>query len=305
MRGEPYIKQRYWGRLHNYFLYETMKIKQLLSISGKKALLISLSIVAVLSLFYWPTFRWLVQSWLSNDYYSHGFLVPLVSAFFIWTKRSQLRERRPSLLSLVFLAMAVVLYVLSDVLEMRVLGGLSLLTIIVAIALAVMGKRATWAIAFPLSFLIFMIPFPFIQEVGYHLQQISISATSWVLDFTPLDITMNAARIKAGGETFTIGLPCAGVNTLIALLALAAIYVYLLKGPVYKRTLLFVLAFPLAVLANIVRVISIVLVAYYIDTDFAGGTYHDYIANPLFYFLAFLILALIGWLMGCRLVEER
>ena len=187
---------------------------------------------------------------------------------------------------------------------MRVLGGFSLLAIIVASSLAFMGKRATWAIAFPLSFLIFMIPLPFIPDVGYNLQQISISATSWILDLTPLEIAIDGALIEVGGEIFSIGLPCAGVNTLIALLALAAIYVYLLKGPIYKRTILFILAFPLAVLANILRVISIILVAYYIDVNFASGTYHDYIANPLFYFLAFICLALIGWIIGCRLIHD-
>lgn len=269
-----------------------------------KPLIISLIVAVIVSLFYWPTFRWLVQSWLSNDYYSHGFLVPFISLFFIWTKRKHLKELSPSLLGLVFLLVGVVLYVLSSVLDMRVLAGFSLPVIIAALSLAFLGTRATWAIAFPLCFLIFMVPLPFMQDIGYELQSISINASSGILGITPLPITCVGPEIHLGDEKFIIGLACAGTNTLVALLALSAVYVYILKGPVYKRTIVFLIAFPLAVIANILRIISIILVAHYISIETANGWYHDYLANPLFYFIAFLCLMLVGRIMGCHLVPE-
>lgn len=269
-----------------------------------RRILVFLVIAAVISLFYWPTFRWLVQSWLSDSYYSHGFLVPFISAFFIWTKREQLKERTPSVVGIAFLAVGVTLYILGSVLDMRLLNGLSLLVILAALSLAFLGKNVTWAIAFPLCFLIFMIPLPFVQSLGYRLQTISIDATSWILSATSLPLTFVGSEIHMGEDVFTLGLACAGTNTLIALLALVAVYAHILKGPFYKRALLFILAFPFAIVANILRVTSIILVAYYVSVDFASGVYHDYIASILFYFMAFLSIVAIGRGIGCRLVYD-
>ena len=269
-----------------------------------KTIIISLVVILIVSLFYWPTFRWLIQSWLSNDYYSHGFLVPFISLFFVWTKRKHLKELSPSLMGLGFLAVGVALYLLSNVIEMRVLAGLSLPVIIAALVLSFLGVKAIRALVFPLCFLIFMIPLPFIQDMGYYLQSISISASSGILGTTPLPITCVGPEIYLGDDVFTIGLACAGTNTLIALLALAAVYVYMLKGPVYKRSIIFLMAFPLAIIANILRIVSIIMVANYVSVDIATGWYHD-LSSPLFYFIAFLCLMLVGRIMRCRLVPEH
>ena len=267
----------------------------------QKNILIALFIGASLVLFFWPIFRWLWNSWLYNDYYSHGFLVPVIAAALIWTKRDYLKEREPTVLGTLILALGAVVYVIGYTLDMRILGGVSLIIVITAIFLSVFGLRATRAILFPLVFLGFMIPPPFIQELGYRLQAIAIDSSTWVLDTLGLSITTTGTKVELGDVAFNIGLPCSGTHTLIALLALMAVYVYILKGSLYRRTALYVLAVPIAIFSNILRIVSIILVAYYIDEDVAGGWYHDVVASPLFFFVGFLFLVLLGWIMKCRL----
>jgi exosortase len=265
-----------------------------------RTIIIPLIIIAILSLFYWPTYRWLVNSWLSNDYYSHGFLVPLVSAFFIWTKREQLKKAEPSTFGAAILALGALLYILGSLLDIRSLTALSLPIVISAISLSFLGIRATRAIIFPLGFLIFMIPPPFIQDLGYHLQKISINYSTWLLDVFGLPVKHSGPEIYIGDARFTVGLACSGINTLIALLTLAAIYTYMLSGPLYKRAGLFVLAFPIAIIANVLRISSIIMVAHYHNAKTAAGWYHD-LSSPLFFFVAFLLLILVGWILRCRL----
>ncbi len=259
-----------------------------------------LFIVATLSLFYWPTFRWLVNSWLSNDYYSHGFLVPVISGFFIWTKRNQFVERNPSIIGTLVLALGASMYILGFTLDMRFLSGLSLITVIVALFLSILGTRVTRTITLPLVFLLFMIPPPFIQDLGYQLQKISAHSSAWLLETLGLPITSSSPEIYLGDTTFTIGLPCSGTNTLVALLALSAVYIYVLSGPMSKKILLFVLVFPIAILANVLRISSIIMVAHYHNVETATGWYHDF-ASPVFFFIAFLFLILLGWLVKCKL----
>jgi len=234
----------------------------------QKVFLIALFIIASLVLFFWPIFRWLWNSWLYNDYYSHGFLVPIIAAVLIWTKRDYLKKREPSVYGTLLLTLGAVIYVIGYTLDMRVLGGVSLIIVIAAIFLSIFGLKATRSISFPLVFLVFMIPLPFIQELGYRLQTISIDSSSWLLDVLGLPISTSGAEIHLEDASFTIGLACSGTNTLIALLALMAVYVYVLRGPLYKRGILYILAAPIAIFANTLRIVSIIMVAHYYDVVF-------------------------------------
>ena len=266
----------------------------------KKIIISLVVVVLLLALFYWPTFRWLVLSWLSNSYYTHGFLVPLISGFFIWTKRDELKSREPSIIGAFVLALGALVYIFGIIWDMRFLSAFSLLIVLGGLVFLFFGTRAMRSIVFPLCFLIFMIPLPFIQEIGFYLQTISVYSSAWLLTVVRFSVTTVGPEIHLGDAIFTIGLPCSGINTLIALLALVAVYVYLLMGPVYKRTILFILAFPLAILANILRIASIILVANYRGEETAMGWFHD-LSSPLFFLVAFLCLVLLGRLVRCRL----
>lgn len=265
-----------------------------------KTIIITLVVTAVICLFYWPTFRWLWNSWWSSDYYSHGILIPLISAFFIWTKRDHFKNSAPSILGTCLLALGAVIYVLGFSMDMRVLVALSLIITLYALVLTFFGTRTVRAMLFPLAFLLFMVPFPFIQDLGYRLQEISVTYSTWILHTLGLPVTSTGPEITAGDQTFTVTVACAGVNTLVALLAMGALYVYLLKGPIYRRSVILALAFPIAILANVSRIVLIILIAYYHNLD-AAMTYHDWFGTPLAFFVALLVLVLLGILMKLKL----
>lgn len=262
-------------------------------------IVVPLVLAAFLALFFWPTLRWLVQSWLSNPYYSHGFLVPFISVFFIWVKRDSFKKMEPSIVGAFVLTLGAILYIMGFVWAMRFLSALSLIVVLVGMSLTFFGGRATRSIGFPLLFLLFMIPPPFIQELGFSLQTVSIDATSWLLRSAGIPITTVGNAIHIKDMIFSIGLICSGINTLIALLALTAVYAYLLTGPSYKKTIIFAFAFPIAILANIIRITAVILIANY-HGDEAAMTFHDF-SSPLFFIIAFLFLILLAWILRCKL----
>jgi exosortase len=266
----------------------------------KKSVLILIVTVALIGLIYWPTFRWLVSAWISNDYYSHGFLVPLVSGFFVWTQRKYLKIHEPSVIGIVLVFLGALLYLSGFFWQIRVLGGLSLLVVIAGLVFFVFGVRVARKMLFPLVFLVFMIPAPFVQDIAYRLQEISVVSSAWLLEVLGLPITSTGPEIFLKTTTFTIGLPCSGINTLVALLALSAVYAYILTGSGIKRASIFILAFPIAILANILRITTIIMVAYFANVETAVGWYHD-LSSPLFFAISFLILILIARVLKCRL----
>ncbi len=192
------------------------------------------------------------------------------------------------------------LYALNLALEIRVFGPISLLIVIAGLIWLIWGPRAVLTLAFPLVFLLFMVPFPFVPDLAYRLQAISVFSSSRLLEFFRLPITSSGAEIYLQTTVFSVGIPCSGINSLVALLALVAVYAFILLGPLSRRFGLFVLAFPIAIVANILRIVSIIAIAYFFNVQTAVGWYHD-ISSPIFFILAFLAVVLAGRLMKCQI----
>lgn len=262
-----------------------------------------LLVFAVLFLLYLPTFIWLVQSWLHNASYSHGFLIPLVSGCIFWMKRKELKQIQPADAGVIGLVLGAALYIVGFVWDIRYLSAISFVVVLFSLVLSFYGTRVAKSMAFAVGFLVFMIPMPFIDDITLNLQGISIDACGWLLKAMGLPITTTGNLISLNDTAFSIGLPCSGLNTLIALVAFAALYVYLLAGPSPKRVFLFLCSIPIAILANILRITSIVLVAHYYDMEFATGFYHD-ISNLPVFLLAILLIALIGKILGLRFMAR-
>jgi exosortase len=265
---------------------------------GKITLIVILTVACLVV--YWPSLRWMLNLWLSSDYYSHGFLVPLISGYFIWVKRAYLKYQGFSFYGVALFFIAAILYILSYILFIRVLGVISFLCVILGLVLSLWGIRGVKTLLFPLVFLLFMVPFWFIQDLANNLQYISVHWAAYIVDVLGLPINTVGNEIHLGNITFTIGIVCSGINTLVALMALSAVYAYILRGSILKRTGLFILAFPIAIAANILRISSIIMFAYFIDVKVATGLYHD-ISSPIFFFFAFLVLILISRLIKLRI----
>ena len=254
---------------------------------------------AALVLLYLPTFIWLGQSWLHNSYYSHGILVPFVSAFIVWRKRRELQRTQLNDTGAIALAIGAALYILGFVWDEEYLSAISLIVVLFGLVLSFYGSRVARSMAFAIGFLIFMVPMPFTDNLAFRLQSISLHSSSWLLKTLGMPITTSGSLIYLDDATFSIGLPCSGLNTLIAFVAFAALYVYLLAGHPSKRAFLFLISIPVAIFANTLRIASIILVAHFYNVDFATGFYHD-ISNLLVFLLAFLFIALIGRILRLR-----
>lgn len=269
-----------------------------------KKIALPLAIVFSLALLYWPTCRWLVQSWISNPYYAHGFIIPLVSGFLVWTKRHELEKGEPSVIGAFVLAAGAAMYILGFFWDTRFLSALSLLIVLSGLALFFYGTKATRSILFPLCLLVFIVPLPFLDGVSYQLQYLSAHLSASLAGALGLPVTTTGAEIQLGGSTFVVGLPCSGMNTLISLLALVTIFLYLLTCPYYKKVILLALAFPIAILANVLRITSLLLVASHFGAEAATGFFHS-LSSLLFFVMAFLCLVLLARILGCSTIGLR
>ncbi|MFC2071782.1 exosortase/archaeosortase family protein [Chloroflexota bacterium] len=248
---------------------------------------------------YCPVLIWLVGIWLNNPYYSHGFLILPVAAFIAWTKRKELVRAKPYLTGVIVLAAGLATYVAGFAWRIHWLWAFSLLVAALGLVLYFWGTKAARSMAFPICFLIFMIPLPFLDSMSIPLQSISASGSTSAVQAIGIPATRTGAEIHLPGAAFTIGMPCSGMNTLISLLALATLLLYFLKAPFYKKASLFLLTFPIAILANILRIALLLVIAHLWGTEVAMTFFHDF-SSLLMFILAMALLFLLTKLLRCK-----
>jgi exosortase len=267
-------------------------------IPNKRSALAAGLVVALLLALSYPTLRWLVNEWLTNDYYSHGWLVLPVSAFLAWRQWPR-GEREPANLGLIPLVGALICYLAALLTKAYFLAALALIVLLVGLVWFLLGTRALRRLAFPLGFLLFMVPLPFVERASLPLQLVTGTCSTAVARVVGVDATVSGAQVTLPNVDLVVGAQCSGLRSIVALFTLVAILVYMLKGPWWGRLLLVLSAVPVAILGNIFRVASLLWVA---DTWGAGaGTtyYHDY-SGIVFFLFAFGLLLLLGRAFRCR-----
>ncbi|MCD6456646.1 MAG: exosortase/archaeosortase family protein [Methanophagales archaeon] len=225
----------------------------------KTPLIPLLLLSTLLFLLYHRTFIWLVNEWLTNPYYSHGFLIPPVSLFIAWLRRKEAdaRDRKFKGASAI-LGFGLLILVIGFLYGMNVVVALSLIPVTIGLLLHLCpSKKKT--IVFPLLFLFFAVPIP-IERAGFALQTISASASASLLSSLGLNVSRHGVQLCLENGSFFVGEPCSGMQTLVSLLALAALLAYFMHCCLIKKLSLFFSAIPLAVTANTFRLCTIIIV---------------------------------------------
>jgi len=263
----------------------------------RAALAAALVAVLLLALSY-PILYWLVNEWLGNDYYSHGWLVLPVSAYLAWRQWPK-GEREPANVGLIPLGLGLVGYLVALLNKAYFLAALALIVLLAGLAWFFLGTRALRRLSFPIGFLIFMVPLPFVERASLPLQLLTGTCSTAVARVAGVDATVRGAQITLPNVDLVVGAQCSGLRSIVALFTMVAIFIHVLDGPWWGRLLLVLSAIPVAILGNIFRVASLLWVA---DTWGAGAGmtyYHDY-SGSVFFLFAFALLLLLSRAFQCR-----
>ncbi len=262
-------------------------------------------ILSLVALLFSSTLAWLVYNWMNNSYYSHGFLVPLISGFFLWRRRDAFgREgREPDTLGLIPLALGLVAFLIAQVWQAYYLSSFAFVVLLSGLALYFLGDKATRRIVFPLAFLLFMIPLPFINRLSPALESFTATTSTSLVSLLGIPASNIGSQIQLQNSSFVVGAACSGLNSVVALATLVVIFVYILEGSPRAKIILLAMAIPIAVVANIFRVSSLLVIAHLFGAE-AGMTYfHDY-SSPVLFLLAFALLILVSRLVGCSEIRR-
>ncbi len=254
-------------------------------------------LVAVFLVLYGPIIVKLVHQWDTDADYSHGFLVPFLSAYLIWQRRDKLAEvvRKPSNWGVAVVLGSLGLLFLGSLGAELFLTRISMITMICGLIVYFSGWRLLRSMAFPLAFLLFAIPIPALiyNEIVFPLQFIaSRFATSCLEALNLFPIMREGNVLIMPGMRLEVVEACSGIRSLMSLLALAAGYGYLAEKSVPVRWFLFLAMVPLAIVSNGTRVMITALMTNYIGPQAAEGFMHEFSGWVIFVVATALFLAL-------------
>jgi exosortase len=268
---------------------------------------LGLLFAAVLGVLYWSILRGLAVQWWNDANYSHGFLVPVFSAFLLWRQRAQLTELRPhgSLLGLPVLLTGIAALLLGDIGAENFLMRSSLIVIIAGLILFHLGPDAFRAVLFPLAFLFFMVPLPGVvfYTITFPLQRLAAEQAAWTLEALGAPVLLDGNIIHLANLSLGVTEACSGIRSLISLFAGAVAWAYLLlPGGWWSMTIFVAATMPITIFANAARVVLTGLIGQYIGVDYASGFFHEF-AGWAIYIFAFA--CLLGLHALIRVVSGR
>ena len=254
-------------------------------------------IAGLLGSLYYKIFYSMGFQWYNDSDYSHGFLVPFMSAYFVW-------ERREKLLALPVVASFWGVGVLAFGLIMLLIGSIgaelyaqrtSLIVVLAGLVLLVLGREFLRVLMFPIVFLLFMVPLPAIvvNAVSFPLQLFAAKTATFCLFNFGIPVLREGNVIVLSGMTLEVAEACSGIRSLQALLALGTVYAYFSQRVMWKQWVLVLLSIPIAIVANAFRVSGTGVLAHYIGIEAAEGFYHTF-SGWLIFVVAFALLLACG-----------
>jgi len=227
---------------------------------------------------YWSTLTHLVGQWWHDPNFSHGFFVPLFSAFVIWQERERLARilPHPSWSGLAVLLAGLGVLIVGRMGAELFLDRSSLLLVLAALIILLIGWNLFRAVLFPWAFLLMMIPIPNIvfNQITFPLQLLASNVAASVLPIFGVPVLREGNIINLAAMPLEVAEACSGIRSLMSLVTLAIIYGYLLEKRLWVRCLLVLASVPIAVAANDIRIIGTGLLVQYWDPDKAEGYFH-------------------------------
>lgn len=233
------------------------------------------------------------QTW-SREEGAHGPLVLFTAAWLLWRQLPEIRKEAvpgQTWIVAVIMAVSLVLYIIGQAFDLVTGTAAGLYGVGVAIFYSKFGARALFRNWFIFFYLLFAVPPPtiWIDQLTAPLKQFVSSAATVILQPFGIPVVHEGVVIYVAQYQLLVEDACSGMNSIIGLLAISLFYIYLVRGSSWRYSvLLATLAVPVAVVANILRIITLILLTYFAGDDVAQGFLH--FAAGIFIFITALLL---------------
>ncbi len=252
----------------------------------------------------------LVRRWNVQEEYSHGFLIPFVTAWLLWVRRDALAASiaDPAWTGPTLVLVAACVHVLAQLSSILILSQLAFLIALFGIILAIGGMPLLSLSFTPIGFLIFAIPLPYFINAGVSLELQLVSSRLGVAFIRLFDVPvyLEGNLIDLGTYKLQVVEACSGLRYLFPLFSLSFLAAYLFQAPIWQRAVVLFSSIPITIAMNGLRIGIIGVTVDRWGTLLAEGVLHFFEGWVIFVASALLLLAeifLLARISGQRLFE--
>jgi len=229
---------------------------------------------------YLPFLQTLLGDWGTDDNYSHGYFIPAITAYMIYSLRKDLARipLNPNISGIFLILFGLMILIIAKIGSEFFLQRFSLIVVLLGVVHFLCGPAYLKKMALPILYLIFMIPLPAIiwNKIAFPMQLFGSYLTEQVIHFTGIPIFREGNVLHLTETTLEVVAACSGLRSLVTMFALGGALTFFSSLSTIRKWVLFFAAAPIAIFANIVRLTGTAILASIYGSDVAQGFLHDF-----------------------------
>lgn len=257
---------------------------------------------------------WMVQRWSNdpsfggNGNYTHGWIIPFVSLAIVYWRRLELYKATKTISWIGFsiVVLSLLMHYLGAKTQHPRLSLLGLIGLLWSVPFYLYGWQVAKYLMFPCAFLIYCIPLQFLDAATFKLKMFATIASAGTLNALGVDVIQSGADIifkSDPSQKLNVADACSGLRSLLALSALTAVYGYLTMDGVVRKWLLFLSAIPLAMIGNVVRIVTVAVFAQGFNYQLGTGLVHDW-SGYIVFAVAIGLMVVVGAFLNMNFKEK-
>lgn len=245
------------------------------------------------SALFYETLGSMISIWIRSETFTHAFLILPISIWLVWEKRDHLQYERPkpSWLGMMALTGCGFIWLFGYLVDALVVQQFAWVAGFICSVWAILGNRVAWAIAFPLAFLVFLIPFG--EDLVPAMMEFTADFTVAMVRFSGIPVYREGLFFTLPSGNWSVVEACSGIRYLIASLTLGCLYSYLTYSSLKKRLIFILISIIVPIIANGFRAYIIVMLGHLSDMTVATGVDH-LIYGWVFFGIVIFLLIMIG-----------
>ena len=259
---------------------------------------------------YVPLYYTMATTLWNRDEQVHGPIVFAVTFYLLWQARHLLREPAPArtrpVVGWFFLILGLLCYALGQSQQILLFSVGSQILVLAGIVLITRGAAVLKQIWFPLFFIFFMVPLPsfVVDSLTNPLKHHVSALAEHFLYLLHYPIARSGVILTIGPYQLFVADACSGLHSIFSLSAMGFLYLYLMRHDSKLRNVLLIATIlPIAFLSNVIRVVILALITFYLGDEAGQGFLHGF-AGILLFVVAVLCLFLADWLVGLFLPDK-
>ena len=261
-----------------------------------------LALIAGFAAMYVPLYWAAAHGIWQSEEQGHGAIILAVMLWLFWTLRHDI-DRLPSkpspVLGCAVFGAGVLVYVVGRIFDISILGFASQPLVVAGALLLMRGTAAIRLAWFPLVYFIFMVPLPgmLVDAITGSLKGLIANLVESLLYMAGYPIARSGVILSIGPYQLQVADACSGLNSMFSLSALGTLFIYIMgrKTKLHMAVMLAAIL-PIAFVANIIRVITLVLVTYYLGDEAGQGFLHG-AAGMVLMLVALFFFFVLDWVL--------